>query len=361
IKDACAPDSQPSPDDPPPPPPARPPVSPTGDVILLVGPESHEIRTHSLILANASSVFAAMLLGTYNTSEAAAVCSATSSEPAYIALPDDDPSAMETICRIVHCRTLEDECVWDMTPSEILKVAVLVDKYDCRGAVALAVGYWFAEEKMAGMMAAIQDGCLGFGRCDLLLAAWWLKEEGVFARNQYADHDTSTVALETKRNHLRLALQIILTERIHFPAWNDVFHVTPSKSSFWTRRTRVRRLPRPEHEPSSNVLRAIDHEVFSRGMPYMSISEAMRRAVEVPAAARGQKFSLGRFFRGELGGGEVPWHKSWMARGVKEFREKRVEGLCLACLHPQMRCERDHEGDGGRREWEMRVGMEGGV
>ncbi|KAF6811743.1 hypothetical protein CPLU01_15043, partial [Colletotrichum plurivorum] len=264
IKDACAADSRPSPD--PPPPPPRPPVSPTGDVILLVGPESHEIRTHSLILANASPVFAAMLLGTYNTSESAAVRSATSLEPAYISLPDDDPSAMETIC----------------------------------------------------------------------------------------------LALETKRNHLRLALQIILTERIHLPAWNDVFNARPSNSSFWTRRTRVRRLPRPEHEPSSNVLRAIDHELFSRGMPYMSISEAMRRAVEVPAAAKGRTFSLGRFFRGELGGGEVPWHKTWMARGVREFREKRVEGLCLACLHPQMRCEREHEGDRGRREWEVWVGMEGG-
>lgn len=167
---------------PPPPPPPRPPVAPNGDVLLLVGPEAHEIRVHSFVLAMVSPVFA-MMLRSEKTSlfaESAAVRAASRAEPARVALPDDDAAAVEVVCRVVHGRTLGEECVWDMAPGEILQVAVVVDKYDCAGAMALAVGHWLAPGRVEGMRAAVRDGCLG--GCDLLFASYWLQSAEVFAR-----------------------------------------------------------------------------------------------------------------------------------------------------------------------------------
>ncbi|CCF41109.1 hypothetical protein CH063_02516 [Colletotrichum higginsianum] len=49
-----------------------------------------------------------------------------------------------------------------------------------------------------------------------------------------------------------------------------------------------------------------------------------------------------------------PWHKGLMWHRAEEFREKELSGgVCLRCLHPQMRCEEPRHNEGRLQEiWE---------
>ncbi|KAJ0316627.1 hypothetical protein Brms1b_005345 [Colletotrichum noveboracense] len=157
----------------------RPEIAPNGEVILLIGPDSHPIRVHALILADASPVFKCLLKPTSSTyTEPAAVLFATPDSPAHVTLPEDDPQAIETICRVLHSRIDDDVC--DLSDDEVLRVAVAADKYDCTAAMGLAVRHWLRADKLEAIKNAVRDGCIGFRRGDMLLAAYWFKCEPVF-------------------------------------------------------------------------------------------------------------------------------------------------------------------------------------
>lgn len=156
----------------------RPPVAPKGELILVVGPLEQEIRVYALILSNASPVFASMLEHA-RFGEGVALQDATASEPVRISLPEDDPAAMDTICRIIHGKTLDSESprIIDAPASEILAVAIAADKYDCAPALALAVEHWLKPEKMEELA---KWGHVCPKRRDLLMAAYWFKHEKSF-------------------------------------------------------------------------------------------------------------------------------------------------------------------------------------
>ncbi|KAK4939707.1 hypothetical protein LTR10_020097 [Elasticomyces elasticus] len=52
--------------------------------------------------------------------------------PPYLALPDDDPAAMTTLCRIIHSKQKPS---YATIISDILNLAILTDKYDCVPAI----------------------------------------------------------------------------------------------------------------------------------------------------------------------------------------------------------------------------------
>ncbi|KAK1984594.1 hypothetical protein LZ30DRAFT_585870 [Colletotrichum cereale] len=123
------------------------------------------------------------MLGGARFGEGVALRDATPSNPARVALPDDDPAAMETVCRVVHGRTLDGSSsqprgvVLDASPGEVLAVAVLADKYDCGPAMALAAEHWLRPEAMEDVARA---GHVCPRRRDLLIAAYWFKHERGF-------------------------------------------------------------------------------------------------------------------------------------------------------------------------------------
>ncbi|KAK2007986.1 hypothetical protein LZ32DRAFT_540907 [Colletotrichum eremochloae] len=117
--------------------------------------------------------------------EGVALRDATPSNPARVSLPDDDPAAMETICRVIHSRALDAAAdvgasrpgILDASPGEVLAVAVLADKYDCAPAMALAAEHWLRPEAMEDVA---RSGHICPRRRDLLIAAYWFKHERGF-------------------------------------------------------------------------------------------------------------------------------------------------------------------------------------
>ncbi|KAF4856344.1 hypothetical protein CGCSCA4_v001098 [Colletotrichum siamense] len=281
----------------------RPEIAPNGEVILLVGPDSHPIRVHALILADASPVFKCLLQPTSSTyTEPAAVLFATPDSPAHVTLPEDDPEAIETICRVLHSRI--DDAVCDLSDDEVLRVSVAADKYDCTAAMGLAVRHWLRADKLEAIKNAARDGCIGFRRGDMLLAAYWFKCEPVFEELTRL-LVTSTVggfeglvdgrdgpeevlawrlayALEKHRNNLRLSLWTAINERIYEPVslpWN----IRPRlqyKRNWFGSRVYVPPLPgTPDLQFICQRLQALDRKTFATGFKYMSINDALCRAV----------------------------------------------------------------------------------
>ncbi|KAI8217146.1 hypothetical protein K4K54_011937 [Colletotrichum sp. SAR 10_86] len=225
------------------PPTPRPEIAPNGEVILLVGPDSHPIRVHALILADASPVFKCLLKPTSSTyTEPAAVLFAAPDSPAHVTLPEDDPQAIETICRVLHSRI--DDVVCDLADDEVLMVAMAADKYDCTAAMGLAVRHWLRADKLEAIKNAARDGCIGFRRGDMLLAAYWFK------------------------NNLRLSLWTAINERIYEPVslpWN----VRPRlqyKRNWFGSRVYVPPLPgTPDLQYICQRLQALDRKTFATG------------------------------------------------------------------------------------------------
>lgn len=103
------------------------PMSPDGDLILAVGePAERLLRVSSSVLANASSVFKAMLSG--QVREALALRSKEA--PCNVRLPEDNPSGMADMCALSHhnMETMRNS-LW--STSRIYKLAMTIDKYDC--------------------------------------------------------------------------------------------------------------------------------------------------------------------------------------------------------------------------------------
>lgn len=56
-----------------------------------------------------------------------------------IPFPEDDPSALLTLCKLLHLHDVVDE---PRTPAQILKLAFLADKYNCCGALRAFYSIW---------------------------------------------------------------------------------------------------------------------------------------------------------------------------------------------------------------------------
>ncbi|CAM1507537.1 Fc.00g071780.m01.CDS01 [Cosmosporella sp. VM-42] len=104
-------------------------LAPKGDLVFLVGEGEDEIRVrvNSDILINTSSVFA--LLN-------------ANGQPTKVKLPEDDPKALLSICRVLHGR--KDAVV---TSATLPQVTYLADKYDRIAALSYQSDDWIRDPR----------------------------------------------------------------------------------------------------------------------------------------------------------------------------------------------------------------------
>lgn len=110
-------------------------IFPKGDVILVVGSEKVKLRVHSMFLKTTSRPFSAMFVLVWNEGNMLG-----RDEPTEIPLPEDDASALQTICAIIHH---QNKLVpQTLTASDVLGIAIAADKYDCVDALKFASTNW---------------------------------------------------------------------------------------------------------------------------------------------------------------------------------------------------------------------------
>lgn len=118
----------------------------------------------SAILIAASSVFHAMLSKRYAEGTALAENSTVD-----IPLPDEDSKTMALLCRIVH---MQDDVPFSLEPRDIYSLALLADKYGCRGPLRV-LGHGWIKEQLPGNSA--QDSAY-------MLASAWLLQSNALIR-----------------------------------------------------------------------------------------------------------------------------------------------------------------------------------
>ncbi|OHE98196.1 hypothetical protein CORC01_06564 [Colletotrichum orchidophilum] len=339
-------------------------VAPKGDLTLVVGPSGNKIRVYALILSNASPIFASMISKASNAEDT------TLSHQARISLPDDDPMAMEIICHVIHGNSLDADVI-DIPPGVVLAVAALSAKYDCAPALTRKIEHWLSPETMETIA---QSGLVHPEKKDLLLAAYWFRHERAFEMASLrfiteiawsfcflADGTSGeeelvalriALALEEKRNELRLYLYTHMMEQIH--AINYCECSIP-KSHWWKRPFHGKQDTKPATTAViSSVLRNIDRDILSRGTPYMSINEMMRLADD----GTPNTLVWNRVGRRNA---DLARHKTLMRCSVRHLkRSGMMRGICLRCFHPRMECE-DHLAHGKEKEREFREWLPGEV
>lgn len=131
-----------------------------GDLVLAVG-GLLELRVSSVVLKISSPVFKAMLGPRF--AEGQALKSSSILALPTIALPDDHPEAIETLCRILHHQAHLVNT--PIAPALFCTLAVTADKYGCIDAIKYAASVW-SDDVLPG-----QDiGCLaGFAAAAYML------------------------------------------------------------------------------------------------------------------------------------------------------------------------------------------------
>jgi hypothetical protein len=120
-------------------------IDPKGDVFLVVGKENVRLRVNSQSLRSASKAFAAMFGPRWSEGQ-----SLSKEVPTEVALPDDDAETMRTICCVIHHRN--DMLPEDLTAKNVLKLAILVDKYDLTVALNFAMQVWLKPRSQVEMV-----------------------------------------------------------------------------------------------------------------------------------------------------------------------------------------------------------------
>ncbi|GIZ45955.1 hypothetical protein CKM354_000910000 [Cercospora kikuchii] len=116
-------------------------VSSEGDVKLICGSEEAGDAMHiivsSVIMRHGSPVFKAMLGSDFKEG-----CTLSTGARLDLPLPDDHARSMLTICQIMH---LHPKVHAPCNCQEMLKLAMLIDKYDCRGPLSYPVSVWMRD------------------------------------------------------------------------------------------------------------------------------------------------------------------------------------------------------------------------
>lgn len=110
-----------------------------GDVILVVGSgdDIRKLKVNSHVMRIASRFFTTLLGPNFSEGQ-----NLSFREPKEISLPDDNPSLMTSICRVLHHKR---EGVYTIYPSGVLlDMAILVDKYGMHNAFYLHFSLWLA-------------------------------------------------------------------------------------------------------------------------------------------------------------------------------------------------------------------------
>lgn len=110
-------------------------TAPDGDVILVIGAGMKRLKAYSLVLKSASRVFSAMLGPRFNEGQRL-----DDNESTEIDMPEDDAEAMEIMLNVIHgCNNAVHD---GLDASQILRVAITADKFDCNVALAFAIKVW---------------------------------------------------------------------------------------------------------------------------------------------------------------------------------------------------------------------------
>lgn len=110
------------------------------DVTFVLQDET-PVCVNSVIMKNASPVFEAMLGPHFKEGHALAQAR---SGPVEIALPEDDANAFGHICQVLHRQA--DTKMLEPSPEMLLKIWVLIQKYDLKGAMKLSLDYWVQQQ-----------------------------------------------------------------------------------------------------------------------------------------------------------------------------------------------------------------------
>ncbi|KAJ3547296.1 hypothetical protein NM208_g1585 [Fusarium decemcellulare] len=141
-----------------------------GDVILIAGPQKKMLRVHSQCLCAASSVFDTWLRPRWRKGEM------SSEDPLGVELSKDDADAIRLVCLVVHHRY--DEIPENLTPEELLQVAIVVEKYLLTTAFRYVRARWFKTQNN------FDDILVGNGY--MLAAAYLLGDAEAFAAHSHA-------------------------------------------------------------------------------------------------------------------------------------------------------------------------------
>jgi hypothetical protein len=110
------------------------------DVTFIAQDETQDemrVCVNSAIMKNASPVFEAMLGPHFKEGHA---LSQARSGPVEIELPEDDAVAFSHICQALHCQA--DTNLLEPNPEMLLKIWILIQKYDLKKAIKLSMGHW---------------------------------------------------------------------------------------------------------------------------------------------------------------------------------------------------------------------------
>jgi hypothetical protein len=112
-----------------------------GDILLVVGPDKTRLRVKSMLLMAASNPFSTMLGPNWKEGHDMR----HHHGPFEVSLPDDNATALEMICSIIHFQN--DKIPRTLAAADVLAVAVAADKYDCLNALNFASKTWLRECK----------------------------------------------------------------------------------------------------------------------------------------------------------------------------------------------------------------------
>ncbi|KAF5579818.1 btb poz domain-containing protein [Fusarium pseudocircinatum] len=114
-------------------------IVPDGDIILVVGPDKTKLRVKSMLLMAASKPFSVMLGPNWKEGHDMR----HRNGPFELLLPDDDATALEIICSVIHFQN--DRIQQTLPASDVLAVAIAADKYDCLNSLQFASEVWLRE------------------------------------------------------------------------------------------------------------------------------------------------------------------------------------------------------------------------
>ncbi|KFX99975.1 hypothetical protein V490_01553 [Pseudogymnoascus sp. VKM F-3557] len=283
-------------------------ITADGDTILVIGPEEARLCVHSFLLQAASKVFKAMFGPHFKEGQR----SDLDGSKKEVLLPEDDADVMTVVCAVIHHRN--DLTPGQMLPSEVLQIAVVADKYDCRVALKHATHHWLDHRNVGSLKELMQ----------LMTAAYLLNQAAAFSAITYAiimEHTDSYISfaqdqidfgvpwevfylLNEKRDSIRKQLGVILSVKDEYDDCSCNYKAT---YSYLRQLGKEGLLPSlyPDHEP---VLKRIKK------------AEQMGPQSDVEGSVSCENYR---------------WHRPAHSREImlKDLQElKDSKGLCLYCL-----------------------------
>jgi hypothetical protein len=122
-------------------------IASCGDIILIVpaGAETMKLKVSSHVLCTASPVFCAMLGPNSQFKEACELRKHSVEDPYELSLTEDYPRALMVVLLALHCRS--GMVPGDFTFKNLVQLAIVCDKYDCREGLLPWVDTWTAAWK----------------------------------------------------------------------------------------------------------------------------------------------------------------------------------------------------------------------